>query len=306
MDKGFLFIFNQAAGKKKKDDITKIIMDKANASGIDSDHVYLVYSTSVTSSQFLIDRFEQGYPDGVVIACGGDGTVNSIGNIVINTQLIFSILPLGTGNDLYAGLYEGRSIPDQLTAIFTNDYQETDAIFVPEVNHYVMNIASVGVDATVVNEANNMKESMSLFKDYAYMLSVPKALRKGTGFNIQIQAKQGNERLDLAPGPYILAAICNGNKYGGGFNVNPTGKSNDGIMELVFAPELPIRRILPLIYKFFSGNHEGVKEIHKVSCDWVKYTSLDGKDMVVNFDGEIHLLSSFTAQVKPGAYKRII
>ncbi|MCT1797617.1 diacylglycerol kinase family protein [Aerococcus viridans] len=37
------------------------------------------------------------YRDGVVITCGGDGTVHSIGNLMIDTALNFAILPLVLG-----------------------------------------------------------------------------------------------------------------------------------------------------------------------------------------------------------------
>ncbi|RPA62424.1 diacylglycerol kinase [Aerococcus agrisoli] len=305
-NRGYLFIFNQAAGKRKKNDISQMIIKEAEHNGIHKENLFLVYSTSIQSSQFLIERFADRYTDGVVIACGGDGTVLSIGNLVMNTSLIFAILPLGTGNDLYSGLYGKRTIPDQLRHIFAGATAATDAIFIPEIDQYVLNIASVGLDASVVEAANSFKDKVKLFQKYAYMVSIPNALKGGTAFHIDIKAKFGQEVLMVEPSPYILAAICNGTMYGGGFKVNPNGEIDDGILELVYADHLPTRKILPLIMKFFSGNHENVDAIHHLSCDWVHYASKDGSDMVVNCDGEIYHLPAFTAQVKKHAYRRIV
>lgn len=60
-NKGFLFIFNQAAGKKKKADINALVLDRASKAGLNKDDIFLVYSTSKASSQFLIDRFSEKY-----------------------------------------------------------------------------------------------------------------------------------------------------------------------------------------------------------------------------------------------------
>ncbi len=305
-NKGFLFIFNQAAGKKRKKDINALILKKARAINIDKDDVYLVYSTSPVSSQFLIDRFAERYPTGVVVACGGDGTVLTIGNLIMHTDLIFAILPMGTGNDLYRGLYGKRSIADQLTHIFTGKTGPTDAIFIPEIDQYVMNIVSVGVDSSVVSKANELKETNKLFQKYTYMASIPSALADGTDFDIELKAKLNDEIQPIVPSPYILAATCNGQMYGGGFRVNPNGQIDDGKLELVYAEHLPMRKILSSILKFFSGDYEDVDAIHKLSCDWVHYESKTEQPLIVNCDGETYHLPSFTCQMKKHAYTRIL
>lgn len=304
--KGFLFIFNQAAGKKKKSDMNTLILDRASKAGVTKDDIFLVYSTSITSSKFLIDRFAEKYSDGVVVACGGDGTVHTIGNLMIGRNLSFGILPLGTGNDFYGGLYGKRSIKSQIDHIFQGKSSETDAIYIPELDLYVMNILSVGLDANVVFEANNFKENNKMFQKYAYMASIPKALHGGTAFDIQLSARKAGEDLSLEKGPYIIATLCNGIMYGGGFKVNPAGQTDDGLLELVYAQTIPIRRIWRLLTKFFSGNHQDVEELHHLVCDEVVYASKDGNPMIVNCDGEIYQLPKFTGQVKKHAFNRII
>ena len=305
-DKGFLFIFNQAAGKKKKADINALVLDRASKAGLNKDDIFLVYSTSKASSQFLIDRFSEKYRDGVVVACGGDGTVHSIGNLMIDTALTFAILPLGTGNDLYTGLYGNRSAKDQIDHILKGKTSETDAIYIPELDLYTMNILSVGADANVVFQANDFKEKHKFLQKYAYMASIPKALQAGTAFDIRLTARKEGAELKLMDGPYILAALCNGVMYGGGFKINPDGQVNDGLLELVYVQTMPMNKIWTVLYKFFAGNHEDLEELRNVLCDEVVYASKDGSPMVLNCDGEIYQLPTFTCQVKKHAYKRII
>lgn len=129
----------------------------------------------------MIDRFSEKYRDGVVVACGGDGTAHSIGNLMIDTALTFAILPLGTGNDLYTGLYGNRSVKDQIDHIFKGKTNETDAIYIPELDLHTMNILSVGADANVVFQANDFKEKHKFLQKYAYMASILKALQARYG-----------------------------------------------------------------------------------------------------------------------------
>lgn len=305
-NKGFLFIFNQAAGKKKKADMNALVLDRASKAGLNKDDIFLVYSTSKTSSQFLIDRFSEKYRDGVVVACGGDGTVHSIGNLMIDTELTFAILPLGTGNDLYMGLYGKRSVKDQIDHIFKGKTSETDAIYIPELDLYTLNILSVGADANVVFQANDFKENNKFLQKYAYIASIPRALQAGTAFDIDLTAKKDGVELKLMDGPYILAALCNGVMYGGGFKINPDGQVSDGLLELVYVQTMSMNKIWAILYKFFSGKHEDLKELQSLLCDEVVYTSKDGSPMILNCDGEIYQLPTFTCQVKKHAYKRII
>ncbi len=69
---------------------------------------------------------------------------------------------------------------------------------------------------------------------------------------------------------------------------------------------MPLRKIWTVLYKFFAGNHEDLEELRSVLCDEVVYTSKDGSPIIINCDGEIHQLPTFTCQVKKHAYKRII
>lgn len=165
---------------------------------------------------------------------------------------------------------------------------------------------SVGADANVVFQANDFKEKHKFLQKYAYMASIPKALQAGTAFDIGLTARKDGAELKLMDGPYILAALCNWMMYGGGFKINPGGQVSDGLLELVYVQTMPMHKIWAVLYKFFAGNHEDLEELDNVICDEVVYASKDGSPMVLNCDGEIYQLPTFTCQVKKHAYKRII
>ncbi len=46
---------------------------------------------------------EKGYS--AVVAAGGDGTVNEVGQSLVHTKTAISVIPLGTGNDYFKALF---------------------------------------------------------------------------------------------------------------------------------------------------------------------------------------------------------
>ena len=90
-NKKFIFIVNPKSGKLSKKKKIKLISDCFPSK---PDIVFTKDSqeTSILSAE----AFKK---DQIVVACGGDGTVNLVANQAIIYDGIMSILPLGRGND---------------------------------------------------------------------------------------------------------------------------------------------------------------------------------------------------------------
>ena len=53
----------------------------------------------------------------VIVACGGDGTINEIASCLVNTEVILGIVPMGSGNGLASNLKISRKIGRALKII---------------------------------------------------------------------------------------------------------------------------------------------------------------------------------------------
>ena len=102
MSQKIAFVINPNAGTKRKLNIIEFI--KCNFSK------NIAYDFIVWKNKDDFESVKEQILKGkytIVVACGGDGTVNQVASVVINTSIALGILPLGSGN----GLARSNKIP---------------------------------------------------------------------------------------------------------------------------------------------------------------------------------------------------
>ena len=61
---------------------------------------------------------------------------------------------------------------------------------------------------------------------------------------------------------YTILSICNGEYYGGGFNIAPKAELTDGLLDIYYAEKMSKLNMIPIILKLKKGKHEGKRRIH--------------------------------------------
>ena len=95
LPKKILFVINPISGSGKQKNIGGVIeryLDKFKFS------FELVFTTHPKHAEEIILQ-QQAHFD-IIIAVGGDGSVNQIGTSLINSPVVFGIIPAGSGNGL--------------------------------------------------------------------------------------------------------------------------------------------------------------------------------------------------------------
>lgn len=305
LDRRYVFLFNEAAGNKESKQVISKIKKYMKKHQITAEHVHFIYSSSPESTKRVIHGLLRNDESLVVVACGGDGTVFHTANAIIGQAIIFSILPLGSGNDFYRTLYGKRTLTDQIAAIFTSSVEWTDAIYVEELDKYCLNITNVGIDAEVVEQAENIRHKIPQVTKQAYALGIPLALKNGVNRQFEIEAGITEESIPIIKGPYALAVSCNGGYYGSGFHVNPMANESDGWLELIYIPKVPTWRAPELIYKLFVGKIISAKSVYVHQVKWVRYQSMH-QPLTLTLDGELFYEKQITLRVCPKCYQRIV
>lgn len=257
-----VFIINIKAGKNNGPLIGKIVEEYCKSKNVNY-IVNYVYSKEDTNK--IINKYKS-FEDTVIYSVGGDGTLNQVINYMANTNLWLNIIPTGTGNDFYKTL---------------NDYNG-DRIDLGKVNdRYFINVASFGIDAEIANTANEFKNK-NIKGKFIYPLSILKNYfpYKSLDMNIDDQNKL-----------MTIVAICNGCFYGGGFNISPKSKINDGLFDIYEVENLNKIEILNLIIKLVKGKHIYDKRVKTYKTDKIKIES--NIDLNCNLDGEIIKGKSF-------------
>lgn len=211
----------------------------------------------------------------VVVAAGGDGTVNEIVN-GLRGRGILGIIPIGRGNDIAISLKIPRDIKKAIKILKNEKYFKMDLGLADE--RYFVGITGVGFDAEVNMSANKM----NLKGPLGYVLSVFTTLRKYKPKRCEISL-DGNKW----NGEITLVAIGNTKNYAGGMKILPYSSLDDGYFDICLIERVsPLELILyfPLV---FLGKH--VINPH-IKMFRAKEVIIKGpEDLMATMDGELIL-----------------
>ena len=80
-------------------------------------------------------------------------------------------------------------------------------------------------------------------------------------------------------------AICNGKYYGGGFQIAPEARINDGLFDVYMVDSIKNILVPGLFLKLLKGSHEGSKYVKKFSSYNLRVES--SEEIICSVDGEI-------------------
>ena len=190
----------------------------------------------------------------IVVAAGGDGTVNEVLNGIGDvpdafTRTRFAVLPLGTINVFAREL----RMPTDFTRAWSVIKQARDmTIDLPEVEftandkaerRFFAQIAGAGWDSKAIDLVN--WEYKKKVGGLAYVWSGLQALAKGLP---QITVSDGTRTLT---GDLVI--IGNGQFYGGNWRLFPMADLRDGVLEISIFPKLDAERILRGTWGLFTN-----------------------------------------------------
>ena len=120
-------IINPAAGRGKASKLSEKVIHEFEKRGVDFQYEY---STKPRHAVDISSEASTKYQK--VIALGGDGTVNEVGEGLIGSDAIFGVIPLGSGNDFAKEIGIPSNISDAVDIILSDDFHTIDVIKVKE------------------------------------------------------------------------------------------------------------------------------------------------------------------------------
>jgi diacylglycerol kinase (ATP) len=189
----------------------------------------------------------------VVVAIGGDGTVNETVNGLMRLpeakRPAFGLVPDGTGNDY--GFALGLRPGDLADAARALAEGKTRVLDVGEVNGcFFANSVGLGFDGAVAETASKVR----YLKGFpAYLWSVFTVLKDWANFELTLTAD--GRTLE---GHAFLAAVANGPRSGGGFLLAPAARPDDGLFDVCRLGDLGKLEALRHLPKALDGSHVGL------------------------------------------------
>ncbi|MCG9134247.1 diacylglycerol kinase family lipid kinase [Candidatus Poribacteria bacterium] len=272
----FVIIANPISGKGHAKDVAEQGYAALTESGQQGQLV-------LTSASGDAKRFAQeAVADGTrrVIACGGDGTLHEVVNgIATVPDVTLGVLPCGRGNDFAAAvgiplkpevaiatLLSGTPIRVDLGRCYQNSGQpsvvthQQEGITSPEnlltdnrqptTDNYFTTIATCGYDTEVSRRAAKGTPLFAGTASYAYA-AVETLFYYEPPF-VRLEGDFG-----IHEGPILLAATGITSRYGGGFQIVPNARIDDGLFDVCIIRPVSAFTVLRLLVTLFWGGHVG-------------------------------------------------
>lgn len=235
-------------------------------------------------------------------ACGGDGTLQETANgIPVGSDNVeLAVIPCGSGND-YVRTFGGSEAFCELADLIEGQSVPVDAVDCGD--RISLNIASIGLDASVGHKMQRYKGLPGVSGSMAYNIAVVDVVCHpiGVDMSIEIDSKDG---VIQRQGKYLMTLAANGRFYGGGYQGAPTAVPDDGLLEFVLVKKISRFEIPFVLGKYKAGEHEGVQCIETIRGSAMRVQAV--KPMMCNIDGECFATDSISFRILPNAYRFVL
>jgi len=231
------FIINPLSGTEKKEEIPLLIQAELDADVFEPEIVFTEYRGHGTelARKFVKRDFQ------VVVAVGGDGTVNEIAQSLVHTKTTLGIIPIGSGN----GLARHLGIPMNLKKAI-QQLNHSESIFM---DYGLVNerpffcTCGTGFDAYVSTEfAKGHKRGI--------MSYIEKIITGYFSYKSQNYILKG-EDIDLKAKAFVLT-FANASQWGNNAYIAPQASVQDGKIDISIMSNFPIIAIPTLALQLFA------------------------------------------------------
>tara|TARA_B110001454_G_C12685769_1_gene420091 strand:+ start:142 stop:1029 length:888 start_codon:yes stop_codon:yes gene_type:complete len=212
----------------------------------------------------------------IVVACGGDGTINEIGQNLVKTSVLLGIIPLGSGNSFARHFNIPRNLNNALNIISENF---STIIDVGKINNtFFFSNFGLGVEARFIHEYS--KKKIRGLK--GYIISFFKTIYLFKKQKIEIEFNSRKKKLF----PFLFL-VSNTSQQGYNFSITPKAKANDGKLELVYTEN---NSLLVLFYNLIISlliKRESFQLLKYSKLNKISITKINNTPFCLQIDGEI-------------------
>ena len=246
----------------------------------------LIYSHSAVEMQNHVQKLTTPCRLYVV---GGDGTIHNLIQVLVHTHHEMVILPLGTGNDFARCLTKEKNLYQILKQSLHKKAKPIDTILMNE--RYYINAACFGLDSVIANHVHDTPNIPLVPESQSYIISILQHIFQYNFHHVKVISKGKC----LYDGPVTLCTLNNGQYYGGGFQITPESRFDDGWIDVCIADKVPKRKM-----PYFISLLVAHKIAHRPEIHYFKVKEADIIcDYECNLDGEIYKNTHYHVEIQP-------
>ena len=229
----------------------------------------------------------------VVVAMGGDGTINEVvngffdGTRPIAPQAAFGVLPAGTGGDFVKTLGTPRDIRAAAIELKRATPRAIDVGRLTFVDHqgkeqvrHFINIASFGIAGLVDRYVNQSSKALGGTLSFAVSTLKAGLNYRNVGVRLTMDGAPAREGL------IYNVAVANGRYFGGGMKVAPGAALDDGLFDVITMGDMSFADLILRGLDIYTGKHLANPKVTVHRCRRVEATPSNGEEVLLDVDGE--------------------
>jgi diacylglycerol kinase (ATP) len=221
----------------------------------------------------------------IVVAIGGDGTINEIGSILRGSNVKMGIVPIGSGNGLARHLKLPLNPVLAVKKVYEGKLMEIDTCTINDIPFFCT--AGVGFDAQVAFDFSKKKKRGFL----TYIKTACQTFYKYKGAHYQVVDSNG-----ISSKNAFAITFANAAQYGNDAIVAPESKIDDGLIDMVVLRPFSVFYALFIAIRLFTNSFSKSKFVTTIKG--TEFTIKAENNLIIHFDGEPKELNTNELVVK--------
>ncbi|WP_194847730.1 diacylglycerol/lipid kinase family protein [Candidatus Neptunochlamydia vexilliferae] len=218
----------------------------------------------------------------IVVAVGGDGSVNEVAQGMIGSQAALAIVPTGSGNGFALSFNIPKDPAKAIQVINEMSDQWVDTVKINDKSY--LGVAGVGFDADVSRTFSNSGKRGPA----SYLLAVLSELPnyKPQNYDLVVDGIPLHKKA-------FLICFANSNQYGNNAFIAPSAKVDDGFLDVIIWKEFPPHAAPKLVHDLFTKHLDDSKYTETFRCQEVilkkphQTLHIDGEPC--DFEGDVYI-----------------
>ncbi len=285
-----LFIVNPISGTGNKEHILKAIPDYLKPERFQ----YQICRTDHRGHAAEIAQ--QAVADGVdvVVAVGGDGTVNEVARCLVHTNSALGIIPCGSGNGLARHLNIPISPSGALRILSACQIESLDYGLINDTPFFCT--CGVGFDAFVSScFAKSGKRGLLSY--------IENTLKEGLTYKPDVYEMEIDGKKEVYKA--FLIACANASQYGNNVFIAPHASMSDGLMDVTIMEPFSMLEAPQIAIQLFNKNITKNSHIRSFKCSNLRIRR--SSPGVIHFDGDPQDAGrDIDVRLIPGAIRMVV
>ncbi|AQW95254.1 YegS/Rv2252/BmrU family lipid kinase [Elizabethkingia anophelis] len=228
-----VFIINPFSAKKNYKDFLEKLQQKYPEAN------FMISKSIEDTHRFIDENFASTE---VFVAVGGDGTISTVAQKLINTDKILAVFPAGSGNGFSNETNFTKNIDALLEKIKQKKFHKIDTFTVN--GNLSINVSGTGFDGEVIKKFEKTSRG---FTNYIKVTVKTFFIFKSIKVEFEEKYKQYN-------GDYLMLNVANTRQFGNNAYIAPHADYSDGLVDIVLVKKFPLWHSLAFAFRMFTKN----------------------------------------------------